>query len=171
MADFYGTVDGYAAYAEARGMDAPAAVDPDDVQAALLVASVWLDGRYGSTFRLRTQKTGGRAQAREWPRAGFVDGSGYPIGFAEVPREVEHATYEAAFRQLLKPGALHTDFSLAKSYKRVAIDGALSVEFAGASSATDAQMIIPIVDQILSPLLFTSGGVVSSSNVGSRVRV
>lgn len=169
MAKYYGSPTEFELYAMERAYDLPADIDFDDVTAALIVASVWLDGRMigqlGSTL-----KTGGRAQERQWPRQGFVDGYGDAIGVNEVPREVEHATYEAAFRQLATPGALNVDFTLAKSYKSVSIDGAVSVTYAGASSADDAQLSIPIVDRILAPLLSSVQATAVSSMSGRLIR-
>lgn len=166
MSEFYGTSTGFTTYVTARGY--AAAIDPDDIEPALIVASEWIDGRYGAAFRAGgTFRTAGRAQDREWPRAGFVDGSGYPIAADEIPREIEKATYEAAYRQLVAPGSLSTDYVAAKSIKSAAVDGAVSVTYAGASSASDAQLVVPWIDQLLAPLLSWRGA--STSALSGRV--
>lgn len=170
MADFYGTAAGYEAYLLARNYPPTDATDAE-IEAALLVASEWLDARYGPMLAAGcTNKTGGRAQVREWPRAGFVDVYGYAIGQTEIPREVEHATYEATLRQLANPGSLSVDYTPSK-YKRAAVDGAVSVEYAGYSSAYDLQTSIPIIDGIMYPLISSQTGANLSGLSGKAVRV
>lgn len=158
MADFYGTLDGYKDYMTARGR-ATDLSDDDEINAALLVASEWLDGTYLTMFM--GLKVGGRAQIREWPRTGVVDIYGYAIPSDSVPREVERATYEAAQRQVDKPGSLTLDY-VPNKYKRASVDGAVSVEFAGVTSSADIQAQFTIIDQILAPLLMESAGNYSS---------
>lgn len=158
MADFYGTVAGYTAYVLARDYDVPIKTD-DEIEAALLVASEWLDGRYSSVWvSSGTFKTGQRAQVREWPRNGYVDVYGYALSSTEIPREIENATYEAAIRELANPGSLTVDYTPGK-YKQVSVDGAVSVTYAGFTSAYDTQLDIPIIDGIIAPLVngFQSG--------------
>ncbi len=170
MADFYGTAAGYTAYALAREYDVPASTE-DEIEAALLVASEWLDGRYSSVWvNSGTFKTGQRAQVREWPRNSYVDVYGYPIGSTEIPREIENATYEAAIRQLANPGSLMVDYTPGK-YKEVAVEGAVSVVYAGFTSAYDTQLNIPIIDGILYPLTAAYGGGNFSALTGHVYRV
>ncbi|HRQ13072.1 MAG TPA: hypothetical protein PK205_07185 [Promineifilum sp.] len=145
----YGTVEGYKAYHLARGNDIPASSDTD-IAEGLLVASEWLDGRYRIGFG--GLKVGGRDQVREWPRSGAMDIYGYAVASDSVPREVEYATYEAAAKQLAVPGSLSVDFVPSK-YKRASVDGAVSVEWAGYTSAVEVQTQFAIIDQILAPLL------------------
>jgi len=168
MEDRYGTVDGFTTYVTARGYDLPA-TDPDDVGAALVVASDWIDGKYGAEFRASgTLKTGGRAQVLEWPRTGFMDAYGYAIPSDSVPREIEKATYEAAYRQLIKPGTLFTDYVGSKAYKQVHIEGAISVTYAGGASAQNAQIVIPLIGHYLAALIGGQGGTTSVTGYASR---
>lgn len=169
MPDFYGTVAGYKTYQEDRGREIE---DSDaDIQVGLLKASEYIDGRYGPTWASGdTYKTGQRAQVREWPRVGFVDVYGYPIDNAEIPREIENATYEAAMREIATPGTLTKDFTPSK-YKQAAVDGAVSVTYNTALSAQDIQLQIPELDAILYPLLNGPSAVVTSSLSGKSVRV
>lgn len=166
MADFYGTAVNFTSYVTARGYAAVVG-NQAAIEAALLVASEWIDGKYRASFMappgysnirsyriysdIGTFKTGGRFQVREWPRTGFVDIYGYAIDAYEIPREVENATYEVAYRQMTTPGSLYTDNAQSK-YRRVSIDGAIAVEYAGASTMA-LQLDIPIVDEILSGLI------------------
>lgn len=150
MADFYGTASGADAYFAARGITTWAGTN-DAKEAALLKASVWLDGNYSTLFP--GLRTNGRAQPREWPRTGAIDAYGYAIDPDLVPPEIEMATYEAALRELVTPGALNVDYTAAEGIKSVSIDGALSVTFNGANSAADVQLQISSINQILYPIL------------------
>lgn len=164
MADFYGTATGYKAYHLARGRIA--IEDDDEIEVALLIASEWIDGCYLSSFN--GYKVGQRDQIREWPRTGAYDIYGYPVSYESVPREVENATYEAAQRQLQSPGSLLKDYT-PNQYKRVAVDGAISVDYAAFASSSDIQTQFAIIDQILAPLIMTDGNVSNLS--GRAVRV
>lgn len=179
----YGDVTGYKQYALDRNWPAATtAFDDSDILSALLVASEGLDNRYRSSFS--GYPTGQRAQVRAWPRAGAwataggdlrpVYGSqyftnGYAIPIDEIPDEILRATYEMARRELATPGALSKDFTLANSFRQVTVQGAVSVTYAGATSAADAQLVIPIVDGILQPILTGIGAVSGLS--GRTVRV
>lgn len=107
MPDHYGTLDGAAAYHAARGNAAWADSTEPARTAALIRASEWLDGVYRS--RWPGQKASGRAQAMDWPRINARDAEGQEIGDAEVPDEVEKASYAAALRELVRPGSLSPD--------------------------------------------------------------
>lgn len=169
MADFYGTVSGYQAYHTARGREAAISdQDDDEILASLLVASEWLDGRYFVNFA--GTPTGQRAQVRQWPRDEAYDNKGYYLPNTQVPREVENATYEAAFRQLTNAAGLSVDYTPSK-YKSASVAGAVSVEFAAFTSAYETQMQIPVIDAILAPLLSAPGSGVFSSYSGAAVRV
>ena len=162
----YGSAVGFTAYHTARGRAAQIAdYDDDEITPALIVASEWLDARYRSSFP--GTKVGMREQVREWPRVGGTDADGYAIASSVVPVEVENATYEAALRVLVKPGALSVDYTPPK-YDSVSIDGAIAVKYARFNGAMDVQLNIPVVGQILSPLLTGSG--VGSSLSGAVFR-
>lgn len=154
MPTIYGTPEGFQEYHEERGNEIPATVDEADILAKLLVASEWIDNTFGGLFA--GQKTGGYLQERQWPRiAAYTNTSpSYVFGENEIPKEVEFATYEAALRELVSPGSLLVDWTPGK-YKRVSIDGAVSVEYAQFSSAWEVQKVFPIIEQLLS-VLFTA---------------
>jgi hypothetical protein len=145
----YGTDAGFLAYMAARNRDLDA-VDPDDIAAARLVVSEWLDMRYRTSFG--GTKSGGALQEREWPRVGAIDCYGYALPSTTVPTAIENATYEAALRELQSPGVFSPTFTPNK-YKRVSIDGALSVDFVQFDSATDIVTQFPIIGQWLSTIL------------------
>jgi hypothetical protein len=165
MADFYGTANGYTAYLTARGLTVDGDLTDADIETLLLVASEWLDGKYLTAFP--GLKTGLRAQVREWPRNGVVDIYGYILASDVPPREIENATYEAAYREQQSFGSLTVDYTPGK-YKAVSIDGALSVQYAE-RSAYDVQLQIPAVDGILAPILNGYGNSSSLSGCINRV--
>lgn len=161
---FYGTFAGYVAYWAERGTTV-LSLQPA-VEAGLLVASEYLDGNYRRMFP--GQKTGLRAQAREWPRNGAYDYIMQTIQSDEIPDEMIRATYETASRQLATPGSLRTDSTLGTSIQSVAVSGAVSVVYAGAARVEDLQLSIPVVDAILAPILL--GGTSLSQISGAAMR-
>lgn len=159
----YGTPAGFITYHTARGRVAIVAdYDDDEIQAQLLVASEWIDGLYRNRFS--GWKTGGAAQVREYPRIGTIDYYGYSVASDSVPEQIEHATYEIAYRTLTNPTIINPDVTPSK-YKRVSIDGAISVEYA-TQSVEALQTQIPIVGQIMGSLL---GRNTDTSGLSSRV--
>ncbi len=156
MADFYGTVVGADAYHAAR--DNTAWTGADSVkQAALLRASAFIDslGFDGNELLWPGEKTGGRAQLRQWPRTGAVDAEGHAIDAATVPLEIEYATYEAALRELVTPGSLSPDYVPATQVKREKID-VIEVEYfasAAGGAVPPTSPIIPLILSLLAPLL------------------
>lgn len=151
--DHYGTPEGFTAYHEARNRDV-SEFSGVSVVAALLVASEWLDAAYLTRF-------GGRRvasvvdQVREWPRYDAYDVAGHSLSYVSVPVQIEHATYEVALRYLQDNTVLHADYTPNK-YKRVSIDGAMSVDF-NMLDASSAQKQFPIVGAILAPILGVEG--------------
>lgn len=160
----YGTVAAFRAYHTARGRVTDE-YDDDEVEAAKLVASEWLDGRYRSQFP--GTKVGQRAQVREWPRVGGIDRDAYAIPSDTVPTEIENAVYEATLRQLLNPGSLSVDWTPPK-YKRASVEGAVSVEYAMFASASDVQTRFAVIDDILAPILTGCGETSSLSGATAR---
>ncbi|TEB83700.1 DnaT-like ssDNA-binding protein [Pseudomonas aeruginosa] len=160
MADYYGTVAGADAYHQARGNAAWAAAAEADKEAALARASAYIDGLgtqqpvSGCVLVFPGKKAGGRAQALQWPRAGAVDRDGGPIPADEVPREVEQATYEAALRELLKPGSLNPDYVATTAVKRAKV-GPLETEFFGPTDGDEQpnKPFVGIINDLLVPIM------------------
>jgi hypothetical protein len=164
----YGTVIAADAYHEARGNTAWTGSDPLK-EAALTRASQYVDGR--SRWRFPSgrwtsmfvgTKAGGRAQELEWPRVGAVDHNGFEIDSATVPLEVQHATYEAALRELVSPGSLTPDYVASAQTIREKV-GPVEVQYAEPKTTTFGygtpnQPVITAVDVLLAPLLRTGGG-------------
>lgn len=153
MTDYYGTESGGDAYHTARNNTAWTSADSATKLAALLVASEYIDGKYGEEFCGR--RTGLRAvQVREWPRQGIYDErTGEAISATDVPREVEYATYEAALRHIASPGSLLVDVTKGTRISKVAVSGAVSVEYEGIGDLSDMQVSIPAIDRLLSIFL------------------
>lgn len=168
MADpFYGTFEGFQAYWTDRANVIALAFEDDDVNAALLVGSEWIDAAFRASFA--GTKVGQRAQIREWPRIGVVDIYGYVVDNSTAPAEVEKATYEAALRQLQTPGVFFKDYSPSK-YKAVAISGAINVQYA-IGTAFDFQTQMPQIAAVLAPILTAMGDGTFSGMSGAVGRV
>lgn len=160
--DFYGTAAGYREYHTARGRDVSEQTD-DEIEVALLVSSEWLDGSFtwpGDKYGLRD------TQVRDWPRSWVFDRNGDTVSYLTVPIEIERATYEVAIRWIADNTVLLADYTPEK-YKRVSIDGALSVEYRGLNAMT-AQKQFPVLANILMPLF---GGYNTSPLSSGTVRV
>lgn len=166
----YGTTAEFAEYIETRGKEIPATADDESIEAALIVASEWLDSVYGANFS--GYKTDGYSQEREWPRSAAYSNTFpvYSFSTSEIPDRVVKAAYEAAFRQLSSPGSLQLDYSPNK-YKSVSIDGALSVDYANFTSSSDIQAQFPVIDQLLAPLFNSNSSANVSTLTGSVKRV
>lgn len=157
----YGTLADANAYHAARANAGWTGSDVDKL-AALQRGTDFVDGRYryqtaGGCWRsmFRGTKTGGRAQAREWPRTGASDSDGNAIPDNEVPSEVERATYEAALRELTEPGSLSPDYVSAGQVTRETV-GPITVQYASGQSdgaMTPNRPVVTGVDDILAGLI------------------
>jgi len=164
--EMYGTAAGFRTYFDDREIEYSAGWTDEFIEAKLLVASEWIDGRYRAAFP--GQKTGLREQVREWPRTGAFDVYGYVIQTDEIPREIEQATYEAALREAETAGSLSVDFTPSK-YKSVSIDGALSVTYAGQSYGSEVQPQFARIDEVIAPVLTGNAALSSLSGYAARV--
>lgn len=159
----YGTLEDADEYhADRANMAWPGDGTDADRNAALVRATDYIDGRYRwllPSGRWQSQfpgeRTAARGQDREWPRTGAVDYDGNELPDDEVPIEVEHATYEAALRELITPGSLSPDYVAAQQVTREKV-GPIEVTYAEAK-ATDNTIpnrpVIPVIDQIIAPVL------------------
>jgi hypothetical protein len=148
-AESYGSVADCAAYALARGLAFPASPAPA-AEAALRRGTAGIDGRYRSRFSGRRRN--GRAQALEWPRTGATDADGQPLPVDEIPVEIVHATFEAAIRELAKPGALAPDLTPAIRTKRVKA-GSVETETEYVGGGFNSATTFSVIEGILSGLL------------------
>lgn len=157
MADFYGTVAGYKAWADARGTSYSGKTDAQ-IEQALVRASEYIDGAYAWPG----SRTDGRSQVRQWPRAWVIDTEGYGVPSDSVPTEVTNATYEGTARELVTAGALSKDVKPGGGVIRRVKAGSTEVEFQP-NAAT--QTTFTRIDQALAPLI---GGQSSYSGAASR---
>lgn len=144
----YGTTEGLTAYAGQVGTPLPAGA----AQPALVRATRYIDGRYGSRFT--GKRAGGYAQSLAWPRSGARTREGFAIPADVVPDAVVSATYEAALRELAAPGSLSPDFVAGQQVTKEKVD-VIEVTYADASSlgADAIRPVVTIIDEMLADLL------------------
>jgi len=144
----YGTEAGLAAYAASIGATVPAGA----VLPALVRASAYIDGRYGSRFV--GVRTGGYAQAQAWPRTGAVTRDGFAIPPSVIPDVIGNATYEAALRELAAPNSLSPDYVASQLVTREKV-GDIEVAYASAASlgADAVRPVVTVIDEMLAGLL------------------
>lgn len=160
MANFYGSIEGADLYHAQRGNSAWPLIPLEKRQSLLIVASGYVDALGTQPPSLNTMrafpgvKSGGRAQALQWPRKNAYDNDGFAINPATVPVEVEHATYEAALKEFQVKGGLTPDFDPATAVKRAKV-GPLETEFFGANTSADLpnKPVIGLVNDILAPVM------------------
>jgi hypothetical protein len=146
MADNYGTVAGFLAWAADRAKTY--AADDAAILAALVRSSEYVDAAYMG--RWQGLKTNGRVQVRQWPRGGAVDREGLGISSTTVPIEVEYATYEGADREIVAPGSLAADIKPGGGIIRRVKAGSTEVEYA---TDTATYTTFTRIDQALAPLI------------------
>lgn len=150
--DFYGDLDSATAYMLARGY-AWTGTDADK-EAALLRGSEYVDslGLVRPCFWVGT-KTGGRAQVRQWPRTGAVDGFGETIANDEIPVEVINAAYEASYRELAAPFSLNPDYVASDLFKTAKV-GPLEVQYATVPEGDiPTKPVVSVINDLIGPLL------------------
>lgn len=155
MSNNYGNRADAITHWDERDYPVPGSWTNEAIDAALLVASEWIDGRFEHAFSGR--RANGRTQLRAWPRSGAFDVEGYSFSRTEIPRELLTAVYEAAFKQLAAPGSLTVDFT-PTAYRRAAVDGAVSVEYMTYSAASEVQTQFPAVERAIAAILTGTGG-------------
>lgn len=177
MADYYGSVADFKSYCDARGDITYQSHEDAEIEAALLRASEYIDGRYRTMFPGRPavlREDGG--QPREWPRVSSIGlfgslvdiyGSALPEG--QTPVEVQSATYEIAIRELVRPGVMQPDVRKSDRIQSAAVSGAVSVTYGGVASIEDYKLVVTSVLAILAPILTGSGS--TSGLAGKRHRV
>lgn len=164
----YGNAEDFEKYFEARGFEIPMTWDEDKINAALLVASEWLDNQYEEIW-IGFKNT--YEQERSWPRQLAVVQS-YPYyvyGRDEIPEEVIKATYEAAKRELISQGSLSADYT-PTPYTNVSIYNAVTVEYVTGTSAGDVQIQMPIIQNLMSKLIDSNKSSGGNSLYGKAVR-
>lgn len=167
---FYGNADGFLTYLNERGREVSDDWDTADINAALLVASEWLDNQYESSW-IGYKKN--FEQERSWPRQNAVVAK-YPYhvySSTDIPVQVVCATYEAAQRELTNKGSLQVDYK-PSVYKSVSVHNAVIVEYNDTvTSAYDVQTQITVIQNLMSSLIDPQKGVDNNPLCGKLVRV
>ena len=166
---FYGNADDFKSYLTERGREVSDDWMDEDIEAALLVASEWLDNQFETSW-IGYKVTFN--QERSWPRQSAVVAT-YPYHVysnTDIPVQVVQATYEAAQRELGNKGSLQVDYQ-PSPYTRVEVYNAVSVEYSSSvSSAGDVQTQIPVIQSLMNILIDPQKGS-GSSLTGRAVRV
>lgn len=167
---FYGNVAGFTAYLQERGQEVSDDWMDEDIKAALLVASEWLDSQYEDCwigYKVTFE------QERSWPRQNARVAT-YPYhvySTTDIPTQVIQATYEAAKRELTKKGSLLVDYKPTQ-YQSVSVYNAVTVEYKDSvSSAGDVQTQIPVIQNLMSILIDPNKGADGNALSGRAVRV
>lgn len=161
----YGDVTEATTYHDARGQGSRWSAVSDQ-EAALQRATDYIDQRYREKLKsgrwasmFTGERTNGRSQENEWPRTGAQDYEGNEIPDDEVPKEVEHAAYEAALLEGEEAGSLSPQYTATEQVTSETV-GPISVKYADTSKMhmpqgveTPNRPILPHVDEIISPVL------------------
>lgn len=150
-ANSYASEADFEARAEAMGVTPSSG----DVEAALVFATAWIDGRYRRRFP--GSRTYGREQALQWPRADAFDADGNEIADDEIPGELVAATVEVALRRLSSPDSLYPLPASASGQlksKRVKL-GSLekAEEYVTDAGAASGAASLTVVDDLLGGIL------------------
>lgn len=167
---FYGNASDFITYLTERGREVSDDWSKEDINAALLVASEWLDSQYEDSwigYKVAFE------QERSWPRQNAVVAT-YPYHVysnTDIPVQVVQATYEATQRELTKKGSLLVDYKPTQ-YQSVSIYNAVTVEYKDSvSSAGDVQTQIPVIQNLMSILIDPNKGADGNALSGRAVRV
>lgn len=151
----------FEAYCEARGITVPSG----DVEAAIVRATAWIEGRYGSRFPGTPLK--GREQGLSFPATGAYDRRGYAIPRDAIPREYMQAIAEATLRELAEAGSLSPDIvpittggGAVKRTREKLGPIEEEIEYTEGSTSGVSRPTFPVIDGILAPLLVGGAGMV-----------
>lgn len=124
--------------------------------------STYVDGLYGSRFV--GAPTGGFAQERAWPRTGAT---AYSLAIPDnvIPTPIVLASYAAALQEANEPGSLSVVATAAGQVKRERVEGAVDIEYFGASggAAANAVPVLSAVEGLVAPFLLIAD---TGSSVG-----
>lgn len=158
----YGDLTEASVYHAERGNAAWGALTAAQQTAALIRGSDYVDQRYREKLKsgrwlsmFSGVKTGGRDQAREWPRTGATDYEGHEIADDVVPVEVERAAYEAALREAVTPGSLSPDFIPGEQVAKEKV-GPVEIAYHQPrlrDGIPPNRPVIPAIDEIIAPVL------------------
>ena len=155
-ADSYVSTDDFDTYAEEMNLNITTLTD-EAKEALLRKSTQYIERTYSG--RWPGTKLNGRDQALAWPREDAEDYDGEEIDDDEVPSEVIAATLEAARIELTTSGTLTpTPVSQSSGQIKRQVVGPIEREFFESTSNTSsARASIPSIDDILRPLIGSSG--------------
>lgn len=156
-ANSYVAVYDFKNYCDDRGI-AYADYHDTDIEQAAIRATMYLDGRYKG--RWRGARTHGREQALDWPRDDVIDAYGQEIDAHTIPLELLQATYEAMSRELASPNSLTPDYVPSEAVAAESV-GPISMSYRAGDA--NPRPRVTLIDEILAPLLTSSGGMASGS--------
>lgn len=162
-ADAFVSLDDVTAYHAARETEAWTTGDPSAQEAAVRRASFFLS----NSFAWKGYRLNGRVQALAWPRHDVVDAEGWTVPADAVPPEIKDATAEIALRELVSPGSMSPDVTMADKVKSQRV-GEIAVEYAHVSTGPEASRpVLLIVRDLIGGLLASGSG---NMLVGRAVR-
>ncbi|WP_019170672.1 DnaT-like ssDNA-binding protein [Pseudaminobacter salicylatoxidans] len=152
-AESYVGVSEFRDYCDRIGYDLAGKQDAE-IEQALRRGTRWLDSTYGQRFIGSVARVD---QALEWPRSGAVwRGSELPSD--TIPRQVQNAACEAAWREAATPGSLSPDYVAAERVKQEQV-GDLSVTYMDtAGGAADVAPVVSVIDGMLAGLVAAKAG-------------
>lgn len=118
-----------------------------DKEAALIRASIAIDGLYRSRFP--GYRTNFRSQGLEWPRTMAYDAEGILVAGNTIPQEIIDATCEAAVRELTTAGSMIPDLERGGGILRLQA-GSVAIDYGAAATPYTSYGVI---DGILAKLL------------------
>jgi hypothetical protein len=147
----------FKAYADARNWDYSGFDDATEIEPAIRIGTVFVEGVGGPTADLPSRWPGTKASAtqrRLWPRAGATDVDGLAIGSTTIPAPVEDAVAEAAWYELNNPGVLHAKITPSEVVKQEKV-GPLSVTYQDGSTGTawDYRPMLTVIADLLAAIL------------------
>lgn len=151
----YATVNGFVAYWSDRGVDYSDS-EPEDVQAALVKATDYVELRYSTRWKGRRKTL---EQALSWPRVGAFDRDNAPLAADAVPVRLVRATYEYAKRALV--AELLPDPTVDPNVSQTSVSVGPISESISYSGGASIQTIkpYPMADRWLDELTAPAGGV------------
>jgi hypothetical protein len=154
-ADSYISLTDANTYVAAHGADTAWGLASDgNKEKALQLATQYIDLEYGMQFKgIRALGT----QALCWPRYNVYDDDNYYVASDDVPRQIEHATVEAALRVIAGDTLLETQSNPGsiKSESKTIGPMSKSIEYMGGKPASGVK-VYPKIRALLLPLLESS---------------
>jgi hypothetical protein len=149
-AESYLSVSGLQTYCANRNLSLGNTVEVNVLEAALRVATEYLEGRYyGKWYGTPSTET----QALSWPRENVSKPSGGFYAVTAMPAALLAATAQIAQREVTNPGSLLPDSVSSQRIKSKSV-GPVSVTYADSSSSSSSDLPnMPVVEDLLRPLL------------------